>query len=586
MKPTWVLSEEERQRRFKKNRDKHEQCETQTTKGGRSKGNSLDDLAGEFDLMDGANLTDTLPGLLLLEQAAEERARETVPIILEKHQQQQQQPQNIVVKNELGNQLHNGDVQKPKELKQLFCEPAITTNSFYVKTEPNIHFSTGQYLDQKPVDSFPNKVMGVPVSSQSSVLFVTSASQFPLVQQPTPSTSYMTCLSQSQLSRPQQQLQEQPRTVFLSSTPSVIVQATPSMPPRYQAPRYQAPSMEYAPESIFPLEVGSFATVGGVETVNSGQSYAQDPTICSLPNVIDTEEYQQQLEDVRSYVEEDEEYYTTTDDEEAEAEANAWREKILKEPEIILTEGEEHQLNKLVKQHDERYRSVNFGEELIKEMIMCSMFGIPVSTSAAITGYRLTVERITRIAHNLECFTDLPKCDQNALLKENADQLVSLRGAIFFDAKKKGVDQVLISMGVDDMETIKTMFTPLLKENSMKHIDYSTFNSIQVIASPATEARYNFLQTKVAAMVSDDVSIILIYYIILFSSDFCVLSNKYAVEQNQDHFIRMLHRYLYSRKPRHVACNIMASTLSSLTYIREMADIKKSRAINQNVRFQ
>ena len=33
-------------------------------------------------------------------------------------------------------------------------------------------------------------------------------------------------------------------------------------------------------------------------------------------------------------------------------------------------------------------------------------------------------------------------------LQENADLLVSLRGAIFFDSKKKGVDQVLISMGI------------------------------------------------------------------------------------------------------------------------------------------
>ena len=89
----------------------------------------------------------------------------------------------------------------------------------------------------------------------------------------------------------------------------------------------------------------------------------------------------------------------------------------------------------------------------------------------------------------------------------------------------------------DDMKTIKTMFTPLLKENSMKHIDYKTFNSIQVmmmlmavwqieiyiptsvqpyfnslnifelfphqaIANPATEARYNYLQCKVADSVS------------------------------------------------------------------------------------
>ena len=47
------------------------------------------------------------------------------------------------------------------------------------------------------------------------------------------------------------------------------------------------------------------------------------------------------------------------------------RERMLMEPEIKFTKEEEMQLNKLVKQHNERYRSVNFGEELIKEMIMC-----------------------------------------------------------------------------------------------------------------------------------------------------------------------------------------------------------------------
>ena len=45
------------------------------------------------------------------------------------------------------------------------------------------------------------------------------------------------------------------------------------------------------------------------------------------------------------------------------------------------------------------------------------MFGIPVSMSAAISGYRLTVERITRIANNLDCFGDLSKFEQNSLLK-------------------------------------------------------------------------------------------------------------------------------------------------------------------------
>ena len=51
------------------------------------------------------------------------------------------------------------------------------------------------------------------------------------------------------------------------------------------------------------------------------------------------------------------------------------------------------------------------------------------------------------------------------------------------------------------MDTIKSMFTPLLKENSMKHIDYKTFNSIQAVANPAVESRYGTLQSKVAELV-------------------------------------------------------------------------------------
>ena len=118
------------------------------------------------------------------------------------------------------------------------------------------------------------------------------------------------------------------------------------------------------------------------------------------------------------------------------------------EPEIIFSEDEKHQLDVLVLDHDKVYHSVNFGEVLIKEMLMCSMFGVAMSTSAAIQGYRLQVERITRIANSSKCFTNLRKADQVILLKENADLLVSLRGAIFFDTKKKGVDQIMSSMGI------------------------------------------------------------------------------------------------------------------------------------------
>ena len=116
------------------------------------------------------------------------------------------------------------------------------------------------------------------------------------------------------------------------------------------------------------------------------------------------------------------------------------------EPEILFTDDEKHQLDQLVIDHDTVYQSVNFGEVLIKEMLMCSMFGVAMSMSAAIQGYRLQVERITRIGSSLQCFTDLQKVDRVALLKENADLFVSLCGAIFFDKNKKGVDQVMAQL--------------------------------------------------------------------------------------------------------------------------------------------
>ena len=75
------------------------------------------------------------------------------------------------------------------------------------------------------------------------------------------------------------------------------------------------------------------------------------------------------------------------------------------------------------------------------------LYCFQVSTSAALQAYKLQVERITRIANSTTDFTDLVKVDQCALLKENADLVVSLRGALFFDKKMKGTDQIMSSMG-------------------------------------------------------------------------------------------------------------------------------------------
>ena len=148
----------------------------------------------------------------------------------------------------------------------------------------------------------------------------------------------------------------------------------------------------------------------------------------------------------------------------------------------ILTVEEDNYLKNLVGVHDAQYKSVNFGEEMIKEMMMCSMFGIPISYNAAINGYKLCVERMFKVAHSLQEFDSLNPGDKEILLKVNIDLLVCLRGAIFFDPRKSGKEQVLVSMGDKDMDLLETMFSQAMKEEaSMNHIEYKTFNSVQVI---------------------------------------------------------------------------------------------------------
>ena len=48
---------------------------------------------------------------------------------------------------------------------------------------------------------------------------------------------------------------------------------------------------------------------------------------------------------------------------------------------FILTDEDKEDIAKVVNDHDNVYFSVNFGEVLIKEMLMCSMFGVQVSIS-------------------------------------------------------------------------------------------------------------------------------------------------------------------------------------------------------------
>jgi len=247
---------------------------------------------------------------------------------------------------------------------------------------------------------------------------------------------------------------------------------------------------------------------------------------------------------------------------------------------IFSMENVESELSNIVKDHDHVYYSVNFGEVLIKELLMCSMFGVQMSTSAALQCYKLQVEKVTRIANNLKSFTSIVKADQNSLLKENADLIVSLWGAMFFDQRKKGMDQIMSSMGLKDRELIQNVFSTLMVSNELNHIDYNSFNTIQDPANNQTEVHHKALQKKVADSICDHKTSILMTYIILFSSDFVQLDSKKIVEKTQFHYLKLLEHHIFSLNAEE-APSKLAAVLHAVTCLREMADIKKSRLVNQ-----
>ena len=250
-------------------------------------------------------------------------------------------------------------------------------------------------------------------------------------------------------------------------------------------------------------------------------------------------------------------------------------------------EDEIRVVNQFAEQHDKYYKSVNFGEDLIKEMIMSSIFGIPMSSNTAMSAYRLMVQRVTGVSKNFNDFTNLSRKVQGALLKHNADLVVSLRGAACF-YMKTGLDQILTSLGFDDLETTKTMILTTLKSNSTKEtdykkIDYKKFNTIQKTAEQsALELKYDSLLSKIGAAVSFNQNLVkILSYILMFCSDFSDeeldLSDRTSIEKAQEKLILIAQRYIFATYPEEMASSVYNNMMDCLGNLRELVFIKSKR---------
>lgn len=194
------------------------------------------------------------------------------------------------------------------------------------------------------------------------------------------------------------------------------------------------------------------------------------------------------------------------------------------------------------------------------------------------------VQRVTKVAQTTDIFLDLPFKVQSKLLKQNADLLVSLRGAVFFEDKKKGLDQILYSMGVEDIDIGKKLIISAMKSvGNLGRIDYKCFNSLQKIDSGnESETRYNRLLSRVGSTMSKKHEFVrLMTYVILFAPDLCDLNSqeRKEVESIQYMYINMLKRFVFSQFRRDVAVSIFSNLLSTIADLNELTIIKRQRML-------
>eukprot|EP00095_Tigriopus_kingsejongensis_P011668 snap_masked-scaffold59_size442576-processed-gene-0.17 protein:Tk11668 transcript:snap_masked-scaffold59_size442576-processed-gene-0.17-mRNA-1 annotation:"nuclear receptor 1" len=253
------------------------------------------------------------------------------------------------------------------------------------------------------------------------------------------------------------------------------------------------------------------------------------------------------------------------------------------DPGLAITESEVLLLQKLQHIHDSNYRSVAFGEDLIKSLVMSSAFGVPLSPSHTMMAYRLMIQRVTKVAQGLDEFTELPVEDQTMLLKSNADLMVSLKGAGFFDNKNRGIDQILYTLGIDDMDVAKRMVMTTSKTFGcmMNRIDYKSYNSLQDLTNQDMEQRYQWLLGQVAEVTTlfPSLTKLMTFVVLFLPPEDGVLKDGVRVCRMQKWLLNLAHKLVISQYSPEIGADLSMKITKICDYLKEITIIKRNRPL-------
>ena len=234
--------------------------------------------------------------------------------------------------------------------------------------------------------------------------------------------------------------------------------------------------------------------------------------------------------------------------------------------------------------HNKHYRSISFGEDVLKGLINASLFATPVNMENNIVAFRTEFEKIVKTAHYFPDFMNLPPTLQRTLLKHNASLIISLVSSLCTIVDEKLFTDILVdSLSISDVAVLKSLMTSMVEfqggaDHNLKQITYETrthgfnFNDVNI------KNRHEVLESNVGAKVACDSNLLkLLSYILLFCSDFSDedinVESRDTVQNIQEKLVVLLQGYMYANISEIEPSLRFAQIMECLVELRELSEI-------------
>jgi len=136
------------------------------------------------------------------------------------------------------------------------------------------------------------------------------------------------------------------------------------------------------------------------------------------------------------------------------------------------------------------------------------------------------------------------------------------------------------------------IFATLKCHNTLKRIDYKTFNTIQDKQDGIAEQRYDRLLEEIGGAITFNPNMVIMFsYVLLFSvsmndyNSFDEMSRE-RVLRIQDALIGLLERYVFAIFSNEIARGIFCAIMKCIGDLRELTMIKRKRQLSANLRKQ